>query len=401
MLFEQVILFRHDTSVFFSDNLPYKVGTRNTANLRCYFLVNPAKKYTFGTTYKYGTTGQWNDFTVDKDNNTVDAGKYNVVTTSAPKFKNLGRLYSCTQTVQTYTFLYSSKDYIYTFEGWGGQGGNLGTSTYNGRGIGGLGGYTYGETIKNATQIFAANSEIYIYVGGAGVGWNQTTLNEGGWNGGGTVYGGACGGGGATDFRLTKASNTASEWNNFASLKSRIMVAAGGGGANDYDLGGDGGNETGESGVVGAAGTPGTGASQTTGGSKYGRFGYAYYPGTGHSDGGAGGGGYFAGGRATGAGATGGGGSSYISGHPSCKAINNSSTNDQSMIMLSTSVHYSGYSFNSSTAKMMRGGTAMPDPQEPHGTNKATGYITSGTKQNNVYGKVDKGFARVTLMPYD
>ena len=289
-------------------------------------------------------------------------------------------------------------------ECWGAQGGNLGTDSYNGKGIGGLGGYTYGETIKNATYYFAEGSEVYVYVGGPGVGWNSTTLNAGGWNGGGTVYLGACGGGGATDIRLTKASATDNTvWYEFSSLKSRIMVAGGGGGANDISLGGNGGNETGESGVkektTDTAG--GTGGSQNSGGSSYGRFGYCYYPGTSHGDGGGGGGGYFGGGRGTGYGATGGGGSSYISGHPSCKAINNSSTNEQSMIMLNTSVHYSGYAFNSTTAKMMRGKTAMPDPQEPHGTNKAAGYVTSGAKQNNVFGKVDKGFARITLKPYD
>ena len=286
-------------------------------------------------------------------------------------------------------------------ECWGAQGGNMGTTSYNTIGIGGLGGYTYGETIKNATNFFAVNSKVYIYCGGAGVGWINTVNGgsgpfAGGWNGGGQVYGGASGGGGATDIRLSTNNTAATVWNDFTSLKSRIMVAGGGGGSNDTSLGGNGGNETGE---TGNTNTPGTGGGQKTGGTSFGRFGYCYYPGTSHLDGGAGGGGYFGGGRGTGNGATGGGGSSYISGHSSCVAINNSSTNDQSMVMLTTSVHYSGYSFNN--PKMIRGKQVMPDPLNPHGTNKAAGYVTSGTRQNNCYGKMDVGYARITLKPYD
>ena len=43
-------------------------------------------------------------------------------------------------------------------------------------------------------------------------------------------------GGGATDIRLV-----ANDWDNFESLKSRIMVAAGGGGATNLTAGGAGG----------------------------------------------------------------------------------------------------------------------------------------------------------------
>ena len=280
----------------------------------------------------------------------------------------------------------------------------MGTTTYNTKGVGGLGGYTYGETIKDASKLFEAGKVIYIYVGGTGAGWNSGVGPwSGGWNGGGTCYGGASGGGGATDIRLTLASTTDNTaWNTLASLKSRIMVAGGGGGSNDISYAGCGGNQTGGSGVKEKTTdtAAGTGGSQTAGGSNYGLFGYGNYPGTSHSDGGAGGGGYYGGGRATGNGATGGGGSSFISGHTGCNAIKEGTTvyTGGTGNHLGTPNHYSGYTFTNTS--MIQGGKTMPDPISPHGTNKA-GYVTSGTRQNNCYGKEEKGYARITLKPYD
>ena len=115
----------------------------------------------------------------------------------------------------------------YLFEAWGANGGN---TTRYGMGVkaGGGGAYTSGSIHLDAGQT------VYVYVGGRGSnGWMPSYFVQvpGGWNGGG--YGvddnnnDECsgGGGGATDFRLTDGT-----WNSFASLKSRIMVAAGGGG---------------------------------------------------------------------------------------------------------------------------------------------------------------------------
>jgi len=75
-------------------------------------------------------------------------------------------------------------------------------------------------------------------VGGIGSS-NSSLANYGGWNGGGTSTSNAniyfpSGGGGATDVRLTKHTN-ADGWSGTSSLRSRIMVAAGGGGCLAYD----------------------------------------------------------------------------------------------------------------------------------------------------------------------
>ena len=104
----------------------------------------------------------------------------------------------------------------YKIECWGASGGNHAKS--------GRGGYTEG-----LIDVVKANN-LYIYVGGIGkVGTQNNDIRDGGWNGGGNLHSSLrcdCGsGGGATDIRLTNES-----WDDFNSLKSRIMVAAGGGG---------------------------------------------------------------------------------------------------------------------------------------------------------------------------
>ena len=80
-----------------------------------------------------------------------------------------------------------------------------------------LGGYTSGNIQLNE------NKSLYVYIGQNG----QTS--SGGFNGGGAGRNadtlGYRYGGGATDIRITSGT-----WNNFDSLKSRVMVAGGGGG---------------------------------------------------------------------------------------------------------------------------------------------------------------------------
>lgn len=85
---------------------------------------------------------------------------------------------------------------------------------------------------------------IYVYVGQSGI-TGIITANPS-WNGGGAVTSGCSdgnnySGGGATDFRLISGN-----WDDFNSLKSRIMVAGGGGGVvSAYDkLGYAGGLES-------------------------------------------------------------------------------------------------------------------------------------------------------------
>ena len=107
----------------------------------------------------------------------------------------------------------------YKIEAWGASGGDvtINDTTYQGW----LGGYTSG------TINLEKNQKLYIYVGGS------TSSYEGGYNGGakaGTITDGEyTGGGGATDIRIVHGN-----WNDFNSLKSRIMVAAGGAGTGKY-----------------------------------------------------------------------------------------------------------------------------------------------------------------------
>lgn len=131
----------------------------------------------------------------------------------------------------------------YRIECWGATGGNAtgisqasGTSGQRATGKGGKGGYTSGETYLQKGE------KLYVYVGGKGANAIAYRDSIGGYNGGGlgtwdnTDDEAAGAGGGATDIRLV-----AGEWNNFESLKSRIMVAGGGAGASWKTDGGAGG----------------------------------------------------------------------------------------------------------------------------------------------------------------
>ena len=197
----------------------------------------------------------------------------------------------------------------YIIECWGAQGGYRSSSDY-----GGKGGYSVG------TLTLTQSTDLYIYVGGAGNSSttrlsNNSSIYEGGFNGGGHRYD-YKGGGGATDVRIGKDS-----------LYARIIVAGGGGsdGATNkkgmYGGGLEGGSTTESCGSGGYGGTQtgntwltttrSTNASYDTA-SCYAGFGFGgngNYASSGY--GGAGGGGWYGGG---GAGYTGGssGGSGYV-----------------------------------------------------------------------------------------
>jgi hypothetical protein len=93
----------------------------------------------------------------------------------------------------------------YHLEVWGAQGGN--DTTYPDTCFGGRGGYSKGTVQLNS------KTTLYVYVGGSGTGY----LPGSSW--------GASGGGGGTDIRLQNGL-----WNNTNGLRSRIIVAGGGGG---------------------------------------------------------------------------------------------------------------------------------------------------------------------------
>ncbi|MEG1705125.1 MAG: glycine rich domain-containing protein [Clostridia bacterium] len=222
----------------------------------------------------------------------------------------------------------------YIFEVWGAKGGNVNTG-------GGLGSYCRGQLNTAVSRTF------YIYVGGSN-----------GYNGGGSSNLAYSIGGGGTDIRLTPG-----VWYDTNSLRSRIIVAGGGGGRGGRNVLADcGGNAGVLEGFTGADhyGNPGTGGTQTSGGITP----RGYYEATNGSFGmggsgerasntsaGAGGGGYYGGGGASSDltrfndldDSGGGGGSSFVSGYAGCNAI------DVYGVHTNQSVHFSGLSFINAT----------------------------------------------------
>ena len=112
----------------------------------------------------------------------------------------------------------------YKIELWGASGGSTTSETGEVR-AGGKGAYTSGLIY------LVENDEIYFYIGGT------TTNSNGGANGGGAGAGKGMGGGGSTDVRIKSG-----EWNDDQSLRTRLMVAAGGGGAEGFKEGATGGD---------------------------------------------------------------------------------------------------------------------------------------------------------------
>lgn len=257
-------------------------------------------------------------------------------------------------------------DGTYKIEAWGAAGGY--SLNNNQKGIqGGNGGYTSGKIELKRGET------LYIYVGNKGEDGTYKKDAEAGFNGGGlgtwdnSDDEAAGAGGGATDIRLVSG-----EWNDFESLKSRIMVAGGGGGTSWNTKGGSAG------GLTGYIANKNTIAGSQTGGYKFG-IGQDGY-GTGDSDGVAGAGGGYYGGTASDSNYSGvyesaAGGSSFISGHEGCDAIDELSTEDN-IIHTSQNIHYSGRKF---TDTEMRDGkdSNMPS-QDGEGTitgNSGNGYV--------------------------
>ncbi len=260
----------------------------------------------------------------------------------------------------------AAKDGYYKIEAWGAQGG---TATYGNNSLaGGKGAYTAGEIYLTKGE------QLYIYVGGMGVSISGTssaavTNNGGNYNGGGqaTFYAGNStggGGGGATDIRLTGGT-----WSDATSLRSRIIVAAGGGGSkvhanfpNYTGTGGAGGNLIGITGVSNSSTCYeyGTGGVQTSGGGTPicavdghesgvadGTFGYSSRSTgaiTNLADTYSGGGGGYYGGASAWHGPAG-GGSSYISGYAGVNSITSASSGTHT----NQTKHYSGKYFINAT----------------------------------------------------
>ena len=295
------------------------------------------------------------------------------------------------QTVFDYDYIASTQtfavpiDGTYKVELWGAVG-----ASYDDRYHGGNGGYTSGLIKLNK------GTNLYVYVGGTNIckegtaGWTFI-----GYNGGGAAGGenwpnrNFCGGGGATDIRIENAN-----WDNFDSLKSRIMVAAGGGGANWYTeyysaIGGAAGGLVSYIGKTNAN-DPTTGSvaptiypSSQTSGPYFGKGVNEVTAG--------GGGGYYGGNSASWTG--GAGGSSFISGHNGCDAIKEEST-ENNIIHTGQSIHYSNLYFTN---------TLMIDGEGYKWTDKKEEQIGMPSHLDNsvIMGNSGNGYARITLVSID
>ena len=318
----------------------------------------------------------------------------------------VNELYEYNYTGQSQTFT-TPIDGLYKVELWGAQGGNEG----------GLGGYTSGYINLNEDE------KLYVYVGPSGLKslpenpnliWCDFNCGTGtaGQPGHDLRFWGT--GGGSTDIRLVNGS-----WNSFNSLKSRIMVAAAGGGVyrslEEEFLGGTAGGLIGYEGmpedrfVNSYYGSPGTGGTQTSGGYNIvnntidyfyeiggwglGKFGHGTFGWGGNSLLGyaysGGGSGYYGGGSSAHT-QSAGGGSSFISGHNGCDAITESSTSSN-IIHTGQSIHYSGYKFMDT--KMIDGEGYKWTTIKGRYTGMPT-FDGTGTKTGNE----GAGYAKITLV---
>lgn len=351
-----------------------------------FYIVNGSKTLksvsTVNTDWEYELTG-------------IVAGSYNAITIENTAIKRtcykFTAVFAYTGSVQPFPLPVKGS---MTMQCWGAEGGGFipGLApTWSGKG--GYGGYAKGE--------IALSKEIvcYVYVGGRPVDHNAPNWQYGGWNGGGDQYGGGAGGG-ATDVRFVSCS-TASLWNELPSLRSRIIVAGGGGGWDTYATGGYGG------GLLGGNGTGdancGTGGTQTSGGtgSTSGSFGQGGQ--NINFDGGGAGGGWYGGGQGNSNISSGGGGSGFISGHPFCNGVNSSGAHLGASVP--SQIRFPGtesdvtVSFKSGTTVLIDGGgcqwttstrgslITMPNPL---GGNYASGIGHSGN-----------GYAKITMITPD
>ena len=300
----------------------------------------------------------------------------------------------------------------YKIEVWGANGGDAKTDTGN-TFTGGRGAYTKGNI--NLTR----KLDLIVQVGGAGTDsvWNKNLGTiEGGYNGGGPTLGqyeenSRCWGtgGGATDIRLVGG-----VIDSFDSLKSRIMVAAGGGGAfaQGASIGDNGGSAGGLKGYDGSNTGYSTsnrygysyGASQTSPGymtnytgansnydaslKYYAKFGYATKV---MSNCSAGGGGGYYGGANSGHVNSASAGSSFISGYSGCNAISGSST-ESNIVHTNQTSHYSGKTFTSGVMIDGKGCTWASGSAASCGANQTQPYGSATA------GRTGNGYARITLV---
>lgn len=309
------------------------------------------------------------------------------------------------------------KSGTYKIELWGASGG-ASDKTQN------YGAYTSGEIGLEKNQ------KLYIYTGAKGDSvFNKRAKILNKFNGGGSgdsISGYSrtqSSGGSATDIRIIGGN-----WNDFDSLKSRIMVASGAGGSflaynsntgkeAEY-TGGPGGGVTGYDGTWDSTnnqwGTYGSGGTQTSPGYTYclentvcsstdgswnfgtspkglGGFGYGGTSPQVSSQGG--GSGYYGGGSSMHV-QSAGGGSSFISGHTGCDAISEASTEDN-IVHTGQSIHYSGMKFIN---------TVMIDGKGYQWTTEKGEEVVgmpSYDGKTTMIGNNGNGYAKITLVEED
>ena len=274
---------------------------------------------------------------------------------------------------------------VYKIELWGAQGGGGYTldGTYY---AGGKGGYVSGYIYLKSDDV------LYVYVGSKGDDGKKINYQTylGGYNGGGNSYGKHYGGGGATDVRLKSGM-----WDDFDSLKSRIIVAGAGGGssadmeATGWSLGGAGGGLNGLDAIPGRGNQAGLGSTQTSGFA----FGKGYSGDSTNTYSG-GGSGYYGSPYPNGENTwdkSAGGGSSFISGHDGCDAIHVDSTVDN-ILHTGQSIHYSNYQF---TNTVMIDGTGCKWTNQL--TNSCSGMPTHDGS-STMMGNSGDGYAKITLI---
>lgn len=339
----------YPTEIFYNDNLIVTIGNDNAPGVSVTSGGISTKNYK----YIEGT------LTI---NNVVD----NIEITKITHIST----YNFTGNYQTFTTPYTG---MYKIELWGAQGG----PSLQNIDPGGLGAYVSGNIQLNDS------TNLYVYIGNYG---HEPSNLANPFNGGGMPditgqfpesHSGLYSGGGATDVRLVSG-----EWDNIESLRSRIMVAAGGGGGNNSD-GTSGGAGGGLSGI-----TPHAEVSipTQTSGYAFGKGqGSGVYPNDLGADTGAGGGGYYGGYRGISTNCGGSGGSSFISGHSGCNALNSSGTHT------GQSIHYSNYSFTNT--KMIDGDGYIWTTSKGSKTGMPTHDGTS-----TMVGNAENGYAKITLI---
>ena len=285
-----------------------------------------------------------------------------------------------------------------------------------------LGAYTSGDIELDK------NEKLYIYIGEK----SRKSEVNGTFNGGGSSSKGSYGsttypeyyqnypGAGATDVRVVSGA-----WNNFESLKSRIIVAAGSGGG--MPVGSSGGglyskNSSFSPGSVSCPSYPSTkypvyGATQTKGGyartgelsGSFGKGGNGEVTTLRYGSSG-GGGGYYGGGGGYSkswnndiycsvSGST--GGSSFISGHNGCDAISEASTSS-SIIHTGKSIHYSGKTFTNTVMIDGYGYTWSTSATEkvsyPNPLGGFFNDISDTGSLKSLNGFSGNGYAKITLL---